>query len=105
MRAACVRATHALGHHLRLIGVPAKHQHRIHIRWPPPPAGPPQVEEALREQETTGVGAMQAKLLGLQEEINEARSRLQVSQARVELNLQRVDELKAEAVGDVLCGG
>lgn len=56
------------------------------------------VEEALQEQETTGVGAMQQKLLGLQGEINDARDKLQASEARVAQNLKRVDELKAEAV-------
>uniref|UniRef100_A0A7S3QM46 Rieske domain-containing protein n=1 Tax=Dunaliella tertiolecta TaxID=3047 RepID=A0A7S3QM46_DUNTE len=55
------------------------------------------VEEALYEQETTGVGAMQSKLLGLQDEISEARDKLRTSEARVAQNLKRVDELKAEA--------
>jgi hypothetical protein len=57
-----------------------------------------QVEEALREQETTGVGAMQDKLLALQDEISDARDKLRASEARIAQNLKRVDELKSEAV-------
>jgi len=64
-----------------------------------------QVEEALYEQETTGVGAMQSKLLGLQEEIGEASNKLRASEARVAQNLKRVDELKAEAVSSLLSLG
>ncbi|GFH11330.1 rieske domain-containing protein, partial [Haematococcus lacustris] len=57
------------------------------------------VEEALsdEEQQRTGVGALQAKLLELQRQVNEASSKLQQTQSRVEQNLHRVNELKAEA--------
>ena len=60
------------------------------------------MEEALLEEETTGVAAMQSKLLDLQDAIDDAREKLQGSQERVEQNLRRVNQLKAEAVSDIV---
>ncbi len=59
-----------------------------------------QVEEALSEesQQRTGVAALQAQLVTLQEEVSKAAEKLSITQQRVEKNLQRVNELKAEAV-------
>ncbi|GIL85233.1 hypothetical protein Vretimale_10723 [Volvox reticuliferus] len=58
------------------------------------------VEEALTEEtrERTAVGELQEQLQHLQLQVQEAEERLKLTQARVEQNLNRVDELKAEAV-------
>lgn len=57
------------------------------------------VEAALSEeaQQTMGVGALQGKLLGLRQEVDIAAEKLKTTQARVDQNLKRVSELKAEA--------
>ncbi|EFJ44919.1 chlorophyll a oxygenase [Volvox carteri f. nagariensis] len=59
------------------------------------------VEEALSEEarERTAVGDLREQLQVLQRQVQEAQERLQLTQARVEQNLNRVNELKAEAVG------
>lgn len=59
-----------------------------------------QVEEALSEEarERTAVGDLKEQLQQLQQQVQEAQERLKLTQARVEQNLQRVNELKAEAV-------
>jgi chlorophyllide a oxygenase len=61
-----------------------------------------QVEESLSDdrQSRSSVASLQKKLLELQQEVNAASEKLAATQARVEQNLQRVNELKAEAVGD-----
>jgi septal ring factor EnvC (AmiA/AmiB activator) len=60
-----------------------------------------QVEESLSDdrQSRSSVSSLQKKLLELQQEVNAASEKLAATQARVEQNLQRVNELKAEAVG------
>lgn len=57
------------------------------------------VEEALSEEarERSSVSTLKEQLVELQKEVDEASQRLNLTQARVEQNLQRVDELKAEA--------
>ncbi len=59
-----------------------------------------QVEEALTEEarERTAVGDLREQLQVLQRQVQEAQERLRLTQARVEQNLNRVNELKAEAV-------
>ncbi|GIL55475.1 hypothetical protein Vafri_11035 [Volvox africanus] len=58
------------------------------------------VEEALTEEtrERTAVGELREQLQNLQLQVHEAQERLKLTQARVEQNLNRVNELKAEAV-------
>ncbi|GLI60511.1 hypothetical protein VaNZ11_002675 [Volvox africanus] len=58
------------------------------------------VEEALTEEtrERTAVGELREQLQNLQLQVQEAQERLKLTQARVEQNLNRVNELKAEAV-------
>lgn len=65
------------------------------------------IEEANREaelvlseerREQTSVSDLKQKLVTLQEQVDEAHQRLHLTQARVEQNLQRVNELKSEAV-------
>uniref|UniRef100_A0A7S0RR27 Rieske domain-containing protein n=1 Tax=Chlamydomonas leiostraca TaxID=1034604 RepID=A0A7S0RR27_9CHLO len=57
------------------------------------------VEEALMEsnQGRTSVHAMQKKLMSLQQEVEQAANKLATTQAKVEQNLRRVNQLKAEA--------
>jgi chlorophyllide a oxygenase len=59
----------------------------------------PQVEELLSEEsrESRSVSELNRRLMDLQEEVEQAQSRLALTQSRVEQNLQRVNELKAEA--------
>ncbi|GLC43434.1 hypothetical protein PLESTB_001556900 [Pleodorina starrii] len=58
------------------------------------------VEEALTEEarERTAVGDLREQLQMLQSQVQEAQERLKLTQARVQQNLNRVNELKAEAV-------
>ncbi|KXZ55126.1 hypothetical protein GPECTOR_3g278 [Gonium pectorale] len=58
------------------------------------------VEEALSEEarERAAVGDLRDELEKLKREVQGAQERLQLTQARVEQNLNRVNELKAEAV-------
>ncbi|GFR39736.1 hypothetical protein Agub_g218 [Astrephomene gubernaculifera] len=58
-----------------------------------------QVEESLSEEarERTAVGDLREQLEVLQLQVQEAQERLKMTQARVEQNLMRVNDLKAEA--------
>jgi chlorophyllide a oxygenase len=58
-----------------------------------------QVDEALRDgvSEYQSISEARSELLRLQEEIEVAHKRLHVTQARVEQNVQKMSELKAEA--------
>lgn len=58
------------------------------------------VEKALSEEsrERTGVGKLKRQLQELQAEVAAAHSRLHLTQARVETNLRRINQLKEEAV-------
>lgn len=59
-----------------------------------------QVEEALSDDLTqqTSVYGLQQKLMDLQKEVDTAANKLANTQSRVDLNLKRINELKAEAV-------
>ncbi|PNH08700.1 Chlorophyllide a oxygenase, chloroplastic, partial [Tetrabaena socialis] len=58
------------------------------------------VEEALSDEarERSAVGDLRDQLEGLRREVQDAQERLQLTQSRVTQNLERVNELKAEAV-------
>ena len=60
------------------------------------------MEEAMSEEakEVTSVVSLQAQLESLKSDVETASQRLALTKARVELNMRRVDELKAEAVRD-----
>ena len=49
-------------------------------------------------KEVTSVGSLQTQLESLKSDVESASQRLALTKARVELNMRRVDELKAEAV-------
>ena len=53
-------------------------------------------------KETASVGVMQEQLRALQADVDAASRRLAVTRARVEMNMKRVDELRAEAVRSAL---
>ncbi|KAK9816649.1 hypothetical protein WJX72_003294 [[Myrmecia] bisecta] len=57
------------------------------------------VEAALSEEsrERTSVVALKTQLVELQQEVNAAHQRLHLTQARVDFNMQRINELKEEA--------
>ena len=57
------------------------------------------VEEAISEssREKVGIGALKKQLEDLQQEVSAAHARLHLTQARVESNLQRIEELREEA--------
>lgn len=59
-----------------------------------------QVNEALSEEsrETQSVGALRDQLADIEAEVEAASSRLALTKTRIAQNLQRVDQLKAEAV-------
>lgn len=58
------------------------------------------MEAALTEEarERTAVGDLREQLQLLRHQVQEAQERLQLTQARVDQNLNRVNELKVEAV-------
>ena len=49
-------------------------------------------------KESASVGVLQEQLRALQADVDAASRRLAVTRARVEMNMKRVDDLKAEAV-------
>ncbi len=61
----------------------------------------PQVNAALSDEarESQSVGALRDQLADIEAEVEAASSRLALTKARVAQNLQRVDQLKDEAVG------
>lgn len=63
----------------------------------------PQVSETLSDEarESQSVGQLKRQLLNLQTEVDAASQRLAQTKARVAHNMQRVDQLKAEAVRQV----
>ena len=62
-----------------------------------------QVSETLSDEarESQSVGQLKRQLISLQTEVDAASQRLALTKARVAHNMQRVDHLKAEAVGAV----
>eukprot|EP00877_Chromochloris_zofingiensis_P006369 jgi/Chrzof1/1986/Cz10g28270.t1_CAO1[v5.2] len=57
-------------------------------------------EELLSEEarERNSVGALKEQLMQLQQQVDDAQQRLKLTQSRVDQNLQRISELKAEAM-------
>ena len=53
-------------------------------------------------QERTSIGDMNSKLTGLKDSIEEAQAKLQETQDRIDENISRINQLKAEAVS-ILC--
>jgi hypothetical protein len=49
-------------------------------------------------KESASVGVLQEQLRALQADVDAASRRLAVTRTRVEMNMKRVDDLKAEAV-------
>ena len=66
-----------------------------------------QAEEVLSQesQERTSIGDMNVKLTGLKGDIEEAQVKLQETQERIEENISRIEQLKAEAVSTAGCWG
>ena len=59
-------------------------------------------------KESASVGVLQEQLRALQSDVDAASRRLAVTRSRVEMNMKRVDELRAEAVSQTwisLCDG
>lgn len=62
-----------------------------------------QVSETLSDEarESQSVGQLKQQLQSLQTEVDAASQRLAMTKARVQHNMQRVDQLKAEAVSSI----
>ena len=54
-------------------------------------------------KESASVGVLQEQLRALQADVDAASRRLAATRARVEMNMKRVDELRAEAVRRIRC--
>jgi hypothetical protein len=62
-----------------------------------------QAEETLNSKnpDNISISEMKRKLVALQQQVGEAQERLQVTQARVEENIEHINALRAEAVSVV----
>jgi len=67
---------------------------------------PHQVVAATSEEakESASVGVLQEQLRALQADVDAASRRLAVTRSRVESNMKRVDDLRAEAVRPIYSG-